>query len=74
MNNYFKWDDLTTGQRIRLLRKTNKLTQVELAVRIGKTESSIRKYEKGLVDIPVSVIKVIAKSLEVKTIDLIEED
>lgn len=74
MNDYFKWNDLTTGQRIRLLRKTKNLTQAEFAKKIGKTESSIRKYEKGLTEIPISVLKVIAKLFEVKTIDLIEED
>ena len=74
MSDFVKWNDLSTGQRIKFVRKSKKLTQAELAEMIKRTESSIRKYEKGIVDIPISVLKAIAKSLEIKTIDLIEED
>ncbi|MCD8091018.1 MAG: helix-turn-helix domain-containing protein, partial [Clostridiales bacterium] len=49
---------------IRRFRK-GKMTQKELAEKIGKTESSVRKYEKGLVNIPLDVIEKIASALRV---------
>lgn len=53
------------GTRIRELRRKARLTQKELGEKIGRTESSIRKYEKGLVEIPLSVLKDIASVLSV---------
>lgn len=58
-------NNLKIGENIRFYRKQKKLTQKELALKIGKTESSIRKYEKGLVEIPLSTIEDIAYSLNV---------
>lgn len=52
------------GKKIKEKRKDCKITQAELADRIGKTESSIRKYEKGLVAIPTDVVEKIAETLE----------
>ena len=46
------------------------MTQQELAEKIGKTESSIRKYEKGLVTIPLDVLEQIASSLGITAFDL----
>ena len=40
--------DKTFGMLIKEARKENRLTQEALANKIGKTESLIRKYEKGL--------------------------
>lgn len=58
------------GARIKQKRKEKKLTQKELAILIGKTESSIRKYEKNLVDIPSKVIEDLARVLDTTTIFL----
>lgn len=52
------------GARIREKRKEKKLTQAQLAKLIDKTESSIRKYEKNLVEIPSEVMKKIATALD----------
>lgn len=52
------------GARIKEKRKEKKLTQAQLAYAIGKTESSIRKYEKNLVEIPDSVMHQIALALD----------
>lgn len=60
------------GQNIRKYRK-GRFTQEELAEMIGKSESSIRKYEKGLVEIPNSVLELIASKLDVDFDDLIDE-
>lgn len=62
-------DDNKIGMNIKKYRK-GKFTQQELANKIGKTESSIRKYEKGLVTIPLDVLNKIATVLEVKVADL----
>lgn len=62
-------DDNKIGMNIKKYRK-GKFTQQELANKIGKTESSIRKYEKGLVTIPLDVLNKIATALEVKVADL----
>ncbi len=64
-----KLNDNKIGMNIKKYRK-GKMTQQELADKIGKTESSIRKYEKGLVTIPLDVLNNIATSLEVKVADL----
>lgn len=56
--------DCEIGKKIKQYRK-GKMTQQELAERIGKTESSVRKYEKGLVTIPLDVLENIASALGV---------
>ena len=62
-------NDNKIGMNIKKYRK-GKFTQQELADKIGKTESSIRKYEKGLVTIPLDVLNRIATALEVEVSDL----
>lgn len=62
-------DDNKIGMNIKKYRK-GKFTQQELADKIGKTESSIRKYEKGLVTIPLDVLNRIATALGVEVSDL----
>ncbi len=53
------------GKRIRVLRLAQKMTQDELAQKVGYTSrSSINKIEAGLVDIPQSKIEAIATALE----------
>ena len=61
------------GMNIKQARKKKHMTQKELAKRIGYTESSISKYEQGLVDIPNAVIGLIARELEVQPVDLLGE-
>ncbi|MBD5130470.1 MAG: helix-turn-helix domain-containing protein [Ruminococcaceae bacterium] len=53
------------GSNIREARKKVGLTQKELGVAISRTESSIAKYEQGLVEIPDSVLSSIAQILGV---------
>jgi transcriptional regulator with XRE-family HTH domain len=59
------------GQNIKYYRMQKKLTQKDLGSKISKTESSIRKYEKGIVDIPNKVISEIADALDVSMNDLL---
>lgn len=58
------------GTNIKYYRKTNNLTQKELAASIGKTESSIQKYEAGKVEIPMSVLEKIAEVLNVNVFEI----
>ncbi len=53
------------GNNIRQIRKQEGLTQAELGKRIGRAESSITKYEKGTVEIPLKIIERIASELNV---------
>ena len=64
-------DEKLIGKKIRDARKAKKLTQKELGCKIDKTESSIRKYEKGLVMIPTNVLHKIADVLNLDIVDLI---
>lgn len=63
--------NLEIGKRIKRFRK-GKMTQKELADKIGKAESSIRKYEKGLVTIPLDVLQDIAAALNISPSELMK--
>ena len=56
--------DVVTSQRIKSLRKLRKLTQEELANRIGKSDQTIRKYESGKEGVPTSSIYALAAALD----------
>lgn len=62
------------GKRIREARKNKRLTQVEFGKRIGKTESTIRKYENGGILIPSNVMQSIADVLDVSPFSLFGAD
>ena len=66
-------DDTQIGKTIKEYRK-GKMTQQQLADLIGKTESSIRKYEKGLVTIPLDVLEKIASVFGITAVQLIGND
>lgn len=60
------------GMNIKAARKKQKMTQKELADIIGYSESSICKYEQGLVEIPMVIIEKIASVLSVSSSDLLD--
>lgn len=64
-------DNETVGKRIKKWRKLKKMTQSELGAKINKTLSSVQKYEKGNVTIPIDVLNSIAKALEIKLDNLL---
>lgn len=64
-------DKSIVGMNIKQARKQKKMKQKELAELIGRTESSIRKYEKGLIDVPNKVIGLIARTLDVSPAELL---
>jgi len=53
------------GKRIKELRKRNNLTQEELGAIIGRERSAIARYELGLVNIPSSIIAILAKKFKI---------
>ncbi len=60
------------GQRMKQKRKSLHLTQYELAVRVGLTESSISRYESGkIATMPTSTIKKICEVLQMDTSELL---
>ena len=58
-------DIINLGYVIKELRKEKNMTQVELGNAIGKTESTIRKYEANIIEPPLSVLYSITKALGV---------
>ena len=56
----------TVGERIRIFREGKRLTQNELAAKIGTTPQNIYKYEQGIItNIPITRIAQIAAVLDV---------
>ncbi len=61
------------GLNIKKGRKRVNMTQQVLADKIGKTESTIRKYENGSIEIPMSVLELIADALDLHILDLLDD-
>ena len=64
---------MTLGQKIRQARQDRKITQKELAARIGKSFSSVQKYEMDLATPPLETIEKIALSLDVPFLAFIDD-
>lgn len=60
------------GSRIRLYRKTNKLTMDELALKVHKTKASISKYESGQTSMDIVTLFDIAAALCISPHQLID--
>lgn len=60
---------MTTGERIKRTRQLNGLTQEELAKKVGykSGKQAISQIERGLADIPLAKLKLIAEALGVTT-------
>ncbi len=76
LNPIEKWMEsqrnIQIGYYIKKHRKLNKLTQEELGKRIGRTTSSIQKYESGKTEVPRSVLESIAAALNIHPIYLLD--
>ncbi|MDY3366484.1 helix-turn-helix transcriptional regulator [Zhenhengia yiwuensis] len=53
------------GSRIKHFRFKNKMTQQQLANKIGKSINSIKKYESGFTTVPTDVLRSIAATLNI---------
>ncbi len=49
------------GRRVRAVRKSLRLEQMELAERMGVSQAIISQYEKGLTEIPLSFLEYLKK-------------
>lgn len=67
-----KIDNKFIGFKIKEIRQKQNMTQKELAEIIGKTESSVQKYERGVVEVPLSVLCDIANALHVSFLVLLD--
>jgi transcriptional regulator with XRE-family HTH domain len=56
----------TIGQKVKALRRINKLTQIELASKMGLTFQQVQKYEKGISSLNPDRLKQIASIFDVK--------
>ena len=63
---------MNTNERIKQLRKANKIKQADLAKQIGVPQSTLSKYENGNLRIDVNTLKKIADALNVNVSDLVE--
>lgn len=65
---------MSIGENIKRLRKSRKMTQIELAQNLGKSESIVRKYESGSVQPSVEILYHIADILNADIWDIINKD
>ena len=65
---------MNIGDKIKILRKDKKLTQREFGKLIGKSESSIKKYESGVTTIPLDILNQIAKVFDISLSEFICSD
>ena len=59
--------------RIREFRKAKGMTQEQLAISIGKVKSAISKLENGNADISGLILESIARALDCRPTDLIDD-
>ncbi|MCM1296487.1 MAG: helix-turn-helix domain-containing protein [Muribaculaceae bacterium] len=64
-------DTITIGQRIRQFRKDKGLSQTELANKISKSLRTVQKYEKGEIEVAISVISDIAAALDIPSSEIL---
>ena len=65
---------LTFGQRLKAIRKSKKITQKELAKKLGIATNSLSRYETGERNPSISMLKEIAKALEVPQYELMDDE
>jgi transcriptional regulator with XRE-family HTH domain len=65
--------DSYVGQRLRLLRQRRRISQKDLAERIGITFQQVQKYEKGLNRLPASRMLAICFVLDITPNDLFKD-
>ena len=65
---------MTTGERIRTIRKAKGMTQEQLGELIGVKKAAINKYEKDKINLKASTLAAIAKALGVSPVSLLSDD
>jgi transcriptional regulator with XRE-family HTH domain len=64
--------DVQVGQRIRIQRLANRMSQMALANALGVTLQQVQRYEKGVSRVGAGRLTTIATALGVPVIDLLE--
>lgn len=64
---------MSIGDNIKKYRKQNKLTQKQLAEKLGKSYSVIQKYEIGIIEPPLDMLKQIAFAFGIPVSYLLDE-
>ena len=65
---------MTTGERIRMIRLENGMTQKQVADACGMVDSAIRKYESGKITPKPDTLQRIAAALHVSVYMLMDDD
>lgn len=65
---------MNIGDRIKQIRLTKGLTQQKLAFEIGKTVSSVKKYESGFTKPPIDVLEKIADAFVISLDELLNDE
>lgn len=66
---------MSKGQRIKDLREKNKMTQEQLATRLGTSKQTVFKYETGLItNIPSDKVEMMAKIFHVSPAYIMDWD
>jgi transcriptional regulator with XRE-family HTH domain len=65
--------DRKIGVRIKQIRKSRGLSQIELAERVGISFQQIQKYEKGVANITVSRLQQLSEALGIHITSFFEE-
>ena len=60
------------GETLKSIRKEKKMNQITLAVKCGMDNSQISKLERGIWDIQLSTIVILAKALQVEPKELLD--
>ena len=61
------------GERVAQLRKARSITQVQLAEALGVSQQTVQAYEVGRRRIPVSTLRLLAKTLDASLDELMVE-
>ena len=64
-------DQYVTGNTIKLLREKNKMTQIQLADKLGVSDKTVSKWETGKGYPDITLLEPIAKALQVSVTELI---
>ena len=65
---------INIGEKIKMLRKEKKLTQKELAKKIGVTASTVTKYENGQLEPNIEVLNRISNIFRISISALVEDN
>lgn len=61
------------GERLRKAREEKRLTQRELAIRVGLSDKSISIYEKGKVYPPIRNLLMLCRELDISTSQILTD-